>query len=262
MPQKLHMSSVKSILYLLILLPVALSAQSKFSTDTSYRIIRGEQKRKKDFLVARYIIGSLGYSGMDQSKMNQWLGSIGEVSLSGNYLTQGIELLTLKPDRFVVGIGANYRFSLHDSITPGSNYKSIYFLVGYNLSGNKNKSIFITTSVGQGKAKINFHGNAPKQISFGVINLDDRLQASTVVSETKLRILFHKEHKHFSQTRFLVSGIDFGFVIFPHFKRWFYGHSVSVGGNNKSFSGYRVANVPTFNPYGFSVNIAFGVGHE
>jgi hypothetical protein len=253
---------MKSILYLLMLLPSALCGQSKFSNDTSYRSISGEQKRKKDFLVARYIIGSIEYSRMNQDKMNQWLSSIGGLSLSSNYVAPRIELLTLKQDRFIVGIGANYRFSLHDSITPGSNYKSIYFLVGYNLSGNKNKSIFITTSVGQGKAKINFHGNAPKQISFGVINLDDRLQASTVVSETKLRILFHKEHKHFSQTRFLVSGIDFGFVIFPHFKRWFYGHSVSVGGNNKSFSGYRVANVPTFNPYGFSVNIAFGVGHE
>jgi hypothetical protein len=253
---------MKSIFYLLISLPVTLCAQSKFSNDTSYRSISGEQKRKKDFLVARYIIGSIEYSKMDQGEMNQWLRSINGLSLSSNYIAPRIELLTLKQDRFIVGIGVNYRFSLHDSITPGSNYKSIYFLAGYNLSANKSKSIFITTSVGQGKAKINFHGNAPKQISFGVINLDDRLQASTVVSETKLRILFHKEHKHFRQTQFLVSGIDFGFVIFPHFRRWFYGHSVSVGGNNKSFSGYRVANVPMFNPYGFSMNITFGIGYE
>jgi hypothetical protein len=253
---------MKCILYLLIFLPCALCAQSKFSNDTSYRSISGEKKRKKDLLVARYITGSIGYSAMNQGKMDQWLTSIGGHHLSANYVTPGIELLTLKQDRFIVGIGASYRFSLNDSITPASNYRSIYFIVGYNLSRSKSKSVFITSSIGQVKANINFHGNAPKQISFGVINLDDRLQASTVVSETKLRIFFHKEHRHFSQNRFLVSGIDFGFSIFPHFKRWFYGHTVSAGGNNKSFSGYRVNNVPAFNPYGFSLNIAFGIGYE
>jgi hypothetical protein len=253
---------MKGILYLLILLPAALCAQSKFPNDTSYKSISGEQKRKKDFLVAKYIMGSLEYSEINQDKMDIWLSSIGSHNLSRIYLAARIELLTLKQDRFIVGIGANYRFSLHDSITPGSNYKSIYFLVGYNLSGTKSKSVFITTSIGQGKAKINFHGNAPKLISFGIINLDDRLQASTVVSETRLRVLLHKEHRPFSKNRFLVSGVDFGFVVFPHFKRWLYGHSVSAGGNNKSFNGYRVASVPTFSPYGLSVNIIFGVGYE
>jgi hypothetical protein len=260
--KKIIISFVKKIIFLFIALPFVLNAQSKFSNDTSYRVIRGEQKIKKEFLVARYILCSIDYSGIDQSRMNQWLNSTGSPGLNNNYLAPAIELLTLKQDRFIVGIGASYRFSLNHSTTPASNYQSIYFLVGYNLSGSKRKSIFITTSVGQGKARINFHGNPPKQISLGVTNPDDRLQASTVVSETKLRILFHKEQKHFRKNRFLVSGMDLGFLVFPHFKRWFYGHSVFVGANTKSFNGYRVSFAPTLSPYGFTLNIAFGVGYE
>jgi hypothetical protein len=214
------------------------------------------QNNKSNLLSGRISSIAIEYSCMSQSQMDHWLNSEGYGPLNSNYLGVAVNRIYLDKYRLFLGYGFNFKASLNNRNNIGNSYSSYYLTLGYNLLRRANKNILLTTSFGAAYFSANFHGNPPPSFYSG--NRKDRLISNSFVNETKLRFLFNKELKNSSKYRFIVSGIDLGFVYYPHFKYWFYAYYKY----SLIRTGHRVSDPPNFKPYGVNVALSISFGKD
>jgi hypothetical protein len=220
------------------------------------------QKNKGNSLRREITSFSIEYSYLSQNNMNRWLNSEGYRSLNSNYLGGAANKIILGKHRVFLGYGVNFKASLNNKNNIGSFYSSYYLTIGYNLLRRANKNILLSTSMGGAYFEANFHSNPPT--SFYSINKNDRLISRSFVSETKLSFLFNKELKNSSMYKFIIQGIDLGFVYYPHFKYWFYGYDKYsfLRTTRFGFIGHRVDAPPFSKPYGINVSLSIAFGKE